>query len=442
MRWLRRIGYGFLGAVALAGALYLGGGELDSAPRMRDPARLRSRLATGGWDAALRLLNPPGAGYDSTNISLSTASGGAVTFTSATPRQYCPDSSGALRSLAANKPCVVDNLSLKVRSAVAQNLTAPITFSDAAWAKTNITLGSDATLDPTGAAATKVSATAAAATVINQFAAVAATSASCVFYVKKGSGAADANTFRLRNATSAADLVLLTLNYDTLALTYTAGSGATVTQYPNGWIRLVLQASAGIVSGNSIGCYPFFFGAVETAGEYAYLFGVDLVPGTTTPGDFCAASAGTCSAETATVVTPAALSASGFCVRTAGIPLAGSSRGLWSFGSPWTAANTVGVFIDATAHPTFRVYDSGAAAKTWTATETVSSGARVRFCYASGTVTGTVNSAPLTLTPSGAGTGTISSFLAPTYVGSLGNAFQADAALDSWCFAPNLSGCQ
>jgi hypothetical protein len=309
---LRRVGLAFLGAIAVAGAIlvtHAGSGELDTAPRNRLGGRSRSRIATGGWDAALRLLSPPGAGYDSTNVSLTTGSGGAVTVTSATPRQYCPDSSGALRSLAANKPCVVDGNvgagSLKVRSQVDQELTAPDDFTNAAWAKGNVTVTANAATAPDGTlTADQLTTSNALGSTLQQEAVVAATSATCSVYAKQGSGPNEANSFLIRNTTTATNLVGGTLNYATGVWTYSVGSaGVVVTAIPNGWYRIAYSATSGITSGNTIRCYVGFSG-VATAGLSLFAWGGNLTP-TATANDYCAASATTCSAETVTVPFPA-----------------------------------------------------------------------------------------------------------------------------------------
>ncbi len=151
-------------------------------------------------------------------------------------------------------------------------------FDNATWAKSNITATADAIAAPDGTlTADKMAATATAATSLNQSATVAATNATYSVYIKKGSGATDANEFGIRNATTATNLLFVTLNHDTLAITYTTGaSGASVENIGNGWYRLTLTVTAGISSGNSVTCYAGFVGNSVTAGKFVYLWGAQL----------------------------------------------------------------------------------------------------------------------------------------------------------------------
>ena len=151
-------------------------------------------------------------------------------------------------------------------------------FDKAAWSNTNVTVTADNTVAPDGrTTADKIAATASAVTLMFQAATVAATAATFSVYIKKGSGATDANNYILRNDTTATTLVGVSVNFDTGVLTYTVGSsGAALYPDLNGWYRLVLQASSGISSGNSLLCYVAFTAASETAGEYSYAWGAML----------------------------------------------------------------------------------------------------------------------------------------------------------------------
>ena len=147
----------------------------------------------------------------------------------------------------------------------------------ASWNLTNVTVTSAATTAPDGTlTASKIEATTSAATTINQNAAVAATSFSASIYIKKGSGATDANAFKVRNNTTATDLISITVNYDTGAITYVTGSsGATMTALADGWWRLTFVYS-GITSGDGVRFFPAFIGGTETANEFCYLWGAQL----------------------------------------------------------------------------------------------------------------------------------------------------------------------
>lgn len=183
---------------------------------------------------------------------------------------------------------VVHNISVsgKVRITAADTatsftnvLTSPRDLSNAAWTKTNITLTANAIAGPDGSTtATKVAATASATTSLVQAATISATAATATVFIKVGSGATDANAFALRNATTATTLLSVTVNYSTGAITYVTGSsGATMTALSDNWWKLTLSASSGITAGNSVQLYPCFAGGTETAAEFAYVWGSELV---------------------------------------------------------------------------------------------------------------------------------------------------------------------
>lgn len=78
----------------------------------------------------LRILTQPSGVL--TTGDLTTMSGDPVTLTR--PSIWgCQDSSGAIRSLAANKPCVVDGASLRVRGAKVRLTSHPTALDNAAW---------------------------------------------------------------------------------------------------------------------------------------------------------------------------------------------------------------------------------------------------------------------------------------------------------------------
>lgn len=161
-------------------------------------------------------------------------------------------------------------------------LTYSEDWTNAAWNKTNITVTAAATTSPDGTAdAQKLEATATAATsVITPTATVAATSATFSVYVKQGTGATTANTFTLRNDTSATNLIRGTLDYSTGVFTYITGStGVIVTNAGNGWWRIVMTATSGITSGNTIRGYVGFDGGPQTAGNHLFAWGAQLEAG-------------------------------------------------------------------------------------------------------------------------------------------------------------------
>ena len=151
-------------------------------------------------------------------------------------------------------------------------------FDNASWSKTNVTVTADDVAGPDGTlTADKLAATASAATSISQAATVAATKATFSVYIKKGSGATDANRYAVRNATTATTLLAVTVNFDTKAISYITGSaGASIEDAPGGWLRLTLSVSSGISSGNSVSALIAFDGSSETAGEFSYAWGAQL----------------------------------------------------------------------------------------------------------------------------------------------------------------------
>ena len=161
-------------------------------------------------------------------------------------------------------------------------LTYSQDWTNAAWSKANVTVTAAATTSPDGAVnAQRLQATTTAATNVSSPAiAVAATSASYSVYVKQGSGATTANTFALRNNTTATNLVLGTLNYSTGVWTYTIGStGVTVANAGNGWWRLQITATSGITSGDTLIVYAGFIGNAQTAGDHLFVYGAQLEAG-------------------------------------------------------------------------------------------------------------------------------------------------------------------
>lgn len=152
-------------------------------------------------------------------------------------------------------------------------------YSQAAWNKTNVTLTAAAAIAPDGTlTATKVAATASAATNFFQTTAAAAAAPPAVYtiYAKMGSGATDANRFILWNASAGTAVVQLTINYETGVLTVTTGA-ARAHNVGNGWWRIELLGLSGFSNTDDLRVYPAFTGNTETAGEFCYLWQADLV---------------------------------------------------------------------------------------------------------------------------------------------------------------------
>ena len=162
-----------------------------------------------------------------------------------------------------------------------QNLLLQSNDFQTSWTPTNITRTLASTTGPDGTlSGVKIAGTAAVFTELYQDAVVAATSATASVYVKLGTGATIANSFGIRNVTTATNLIIGTLNYSTGVWTYSTGStGVTVTNVGNGWWRLQISATASITSGDTIRFYVGYLGATPTAGDFLYAYGAQLEAG-------------------------------------------------------------------------------------------------------------------------------------------------------------------
>jgi hypothetical protein len=150
-------------------------------------------------------------------------------------------------------------------------------FTNAAWPKVNITVTAGQS-DPFGGSnASKIEATATAATDLRQSLVVSASTITASIYAKQGSGASVANSFILRNVTTSQDLLFITINYSTGVIQYNAlsvlDSGASAEDVGSGWWRISLTVSSGVTPGNTVRIYPAFAGSSQTAGAFAYLIG-------------------------------------------------------------------------------------------------------------------------------------------------------------------------
>lgn len=172
-------------------------------------------------------------------------------------------------------PTTHAKLGFLAEQAIAQYCRFSNDFTNAAWTKTNVTLTPATIIGPDGLmSATKAEATTAGATLLYNSCGGAGTPLGNTgsIFAKKGSGATDANRFILRNETTATDLAIATIDYDTGALTLTTGTGA-VTPLVNGWYRIELSALTGISAGDNLRIYAGFSGSPENAGEFAYFYG-------------------------------------------------------------------------------------------------------------------------------------------------------------------------
>lgn len=168
----------------------------------------------------------------------------------------------------------------------------------AGWTKSNAAVTADAATAPDGTVtAERVASTATTSVAVQQSAAVGAAFATASVFVKKGSGAAEANVFRLRNMTTATTLLEVSIDHDGGGLTYVTGSaGAVLGAAVDGWRRLALTALAGVNSGDSLRFDVCFVGTAASSGAHAAVWGAQLEAGrwasAYTPSGATAASRG------------------------------------------------------------------------------------------------------------------------------------------------------
>lgn len=161
-------------------------------------------------------------------------------------------------------------------------------FSQSAWIKSNVTITQSAIANPVNGLvnAQKVEVTTSTDATFYQDATSSGLSSGNVFvvYVKQGSGVTDANSFIVRNNTSATNLLGISFNYSTGAITYNTGStGASAVALPNGWWKLQMVVTSGISDGNTMRLYIGYTGLSETAGEHLYVYRPYAGQGTTAP---------------------------------------------------------------------------------------------------------------------------------------------------------------
>jgi hypothetical protein len=240
-----------------------------------------SVLSTATTINRLQLLNYGNYGNATVSVYVWGAQLEPVTYQT-TPSAYVATTASAYYGPRFDyDPVTLAPRGLLIEEARTNLLTYSADWTNATWSKTNVTVTAAATTSPDGTtSAQRLAATAGASTTNVQAATVAATSATYSIYVKQGTGATTANSFALRNNTTATVLVLGTINYSTGAWTYTTGStGVTVTNAGNGWWRIQITATSGITSGDSIQCYAGFVGGTQTAGDFLYAWGAQLEAG-------------------------------------------------------------------------------------------------------------------------------------------------------------------
>ena len=201
------------------------------------------------------------------------------TFTRASTG-YAETAAGALTSFASGAPRITDK-GLLVEEARTNYALRSQEFDNATYIKTNMAVTADDTLAPDGtqtADKVYVSSAAAGTTTYQNVSPGAGTSIAVTLYAKKGTSATTVNEFGIRDVTGAVTLLVFTVNYDTLAVTYSIGaSGVTVTQCANGWVRIQMLLSW--TSGNTCRVYCGYASGTRTLNDYAYVWGLQVEVG-------------------------------------------------------------------------------------------------------------------------------------------------------------------
>lgn len=160
------------------------------------------------------------------------------------------------------------------------------------WVRANCTVTKNAISNPVNGIsdATRIDVTATAATSFSQVFPFTGIQSGAGFsvYVKKGSSATSGGRFILTNSTQATDLIGITINLDTGAISYTTGSGpSTATDAGNGWWKISLSSSSGINNINdTLRLYCGFAGGTFTGGDYTYYYAPTVFFGTVEPSTY------------------------------------------------------------------------------------------------------------------------------------------------------------
>lgn len=321
----------------------------------------RSRPTNDGQ--LLRVLPVAGLGYDSAAGNLATTWGVPITITAATPAP-CPDSDGTLRTLAANKPCVVDGASLRVRGAVTNLALRSAEIETASWTLLNATVSANQAVAPDGTtSADKILETTANAQhgVYQSIAVTANTIYTQSAYVKQG-GRTWAWMTEGNTLTATAYFNLETCAVGTVSGTGTPSASAEVAS--DGFCRIALkfttggtQTSANFQIRTATGDGGATFIGDPTLGVFTY--GAQQVA-SSLPGDYCptAGTSATCSAETATVPTPAGLSRTEGCALACVTPSWTGSSGATAYALVSNSTSTVRfLYFDPASTGFARAYD-------------------------------------------------------------------------------------
>jgi hypothetical protein len=153
-------------------------------------------------------------------------------------------------------------------------------YTNAAWAKTNVgVITATGITAPDGSITQSLYAIASVATNFLNATNIITTGTTYTYsvHMRQGSSATVPNAVLLRNNTTATNLLGVTVNLVTGAITYTTGSSGASTQYVgNGWWRVSLTVSTGITVGDGLFTYVGWTGGTATAGDNVYVWGAQL----------------------------------------------------------------------------------------------------------------------------------------------------------------------
>lgn len=158
-------------------------------------------------------------------------------------------------------------------------LTYTEDFTSSVWSNTNTTVTQNSIANPIDGRvnATKLQATSTSATLMSQNVVATGSTQTLSFYMKQGSGVAEANSFGIYNLTTLNWVVKASLNYSTKVVTISNGSGTiNVTDVGSGWL-LVNVTISGVTIGNSLSARIGFVNNSETSGVFCYVYGPSLV---------------------------------------------------------------------------------------------------------------------------------------------------------------------
>lgn len=158
-------------------------------------------------------------------------------------------------------------------------LTYTDDFTASVWSNINITVTQNSIANPIDGRvnATELQATSTSATLMSQNVVATGSTQTLSFYMKQGSGVAEANSFGIYNLTTLNWVVKASLNYSTKVVTISNGSATiNVTDVGSGWL-LVSVTVSGVTIGNSLSTRIGFVNNSETSGVFCYVYGPSLV---------------------------------------------------------------------------------------------------------------------------------------------------------------------